>query len=601
MAFSSQKGCIGIGVAAVLLAGPGARAAFVPTDIANCILWLDGADLDGDGASEGTGEAGQTSGAIQKWDDKSVQDNDGNQGVAAGKPAYVQDMLNVKPVVRFDANSDYMDVENEGNFDVGTTFSIVFVAQGTGVAFSKDVGYTAGGCSMFNDVNQFRADANNYFPSWDLENTSFKVRTIVAGSSVVQWYINGVPGASYALPHNVNNGVVFKLGRRNNDATPQWFNGEIAELIIYDKVLTTTERQNAEAYLTDKWLPPAPPTENETFQAWNFKMKITFTNELAETLTDLPVLLVLNTDIDSFEYNQFDSSTAPDLRFARSPAGPGLNYELEKWDPAGSSYVWVRMPSLRGTNDTIWAFWGHSVDPPTYRADGSTWPDTYKAVWHMDETGGLIRDSTRYSRHGLAQGGMNRNGTGQIDGCDNYDGLNDSVALGNAINLGAANFTLSAWIRKSSLPSMIVLSKGNGYGSASEWSYGWGGNQLALRSDNNYFYTAAGSLTANNWHHVAFVRNGNTGSTYVDGQPSGGPHNLAVLGTLTSYNGLRIGRREDAATPIWFSDRLDEIRISSTHRSATWIYACWFNQSMPDVFVTYSPVQTFSGTIFLFK
>jgi len=61
--------------------------------------------------------------------------------------------------------------------------------------------------------------------------------------------------------------------------------------------------------------------------------------------------------------------------------------------------------------------------------------------------------------------------------------------------------------------------------------------------------------------HLAFVRRSNTGQAYVDGEPSGGEHDLSVLGDLSNGQSLLIGRRRHEATPVWFQGRIDDVRI----------------------------------------
>ena len=59
------------------------------------------------------------------------------------------------------------------------------------------------------------------------------------------------------------------------------------------------------------------------------------------------------------------------------------------------------------------------------------------------------------------------------------------------------------------------------------------------------------------------MRRGNQGFSYVDGEPSGGPHDLSALGDLTNGKPLRVGRREHEPNPAFFNGRLDDLRIYS--------------------------------------
>jgi hypothetical protein len=62
-------------------------------------------------------------------------------------------------------------------------------------------------------------------------------------------YINGVAGTpSYPGEQGLNIG---KIGARGDDGTP--LDGAIAEIVVYDSVLSTTDRESVEDYLTTKW------------------------------------------------------------------------------------------------------------------------------------------------------------------------------------------------------------------------------------------------------------------------------------------------------------------------------------------------------------
>jgi len=142
----------------------------------------------------------------------------------------------------------------------------------------------------------------------------------------------------------------------------------------------------------------------------------------------------------------------------------------------------------------------------------------------------------------------------------------DGCAAGPAeLNLGSGDFALAAWIWKGKGGSAIVAAKGNGFSDASEWSWGWehphrAGN-IAFRSGNHYFTTATGSVHPDAWVHLVFSKKGTVGTSYVNGQPSGTPHDLSVLGDLTNTKPLLIGRRLHEPTPAWFNGKVADLRI----------------------------------------
>ncbi|MEM7395585.1 MAG: DUF2341 domain-containing protein, partial [Verrucomicrobiota bacterium] len=92
-------------------------------------------------------------------------------------------------------------------------------------------------------------------------------------------------------------------------------------------------------------------------------LKITLCGyDRASTLEDLPVLVRLGTNIPGFDYSQFLSPNGHDLRLWNSNRTAALNYEIEKWDTGGISYVWVEVPEVRSTNTCIYATWNDPSD-----------------------------------------------------------------------------------------------------------------------------------------------------------------------------------------------------------------------------------------------
>ena len=129
------------------------------------------------------------------------------------------------------------------------------------------------------------------------------------------------------------------------------------------------------------------------------------------------------------------------------------------------------------------------------------------------------------------------------------------------LDLGDGDFTIMVWVYR--MNSGIILSKGNGFGSAHQWSLGWprepGG--ISLRIKNIFFSTGVGSVPTGRWVHVAFVKSGTTGQAYVNGKRSGQEHDLAGLGPFVNDRPLRIGRREHAPTPAFFRGKIAGVML----------------------------------------
>src|SRR3989304_2854394 len=141
---------------------------------------------------------------------------------------------------------------------------------------------------------------------------------------------------------------------------------------------------------------------------WGFKRKLTFNNSgQVENLVNVPVLVVLNSS--RIDYSQTQNQ-GQDLRFTDSDGTTLLAHEIEQWDEAGTSYVWVKVPQIDGasTTDHIWMFYGNAsaVDgqnPP------AVWSNGFESVYHLHNA---FNDSTGLHASGTNSGSTSSTGRG---------------------------------------------------------------------------------------------------------------------------------------------------------------------------------------------
>ena len=101
-----------------------------------------------------------------------------------------------------------------------------------------------------------------------------------------------------------------------------------------------------------------------------------------------------------------------------------LAHEIEKYtETSGNLIAWVTVPVLSAVTDTdLYVYYGHPSCGDQQNITG-VWDTDHIAVWHMDETASPVRDSTSYGHNSVAiGGGVTLNGSGRIDGCDNFNG-----------------------------------------------------------------------------------------------------------------------------------------------------------------------------------
>jgi len=95
---------------------------------------------------------------------------------------------------------------------------------------------------------------------------------------------------------------------------------------------------------------------------WNYRRSITITNNLPTPFTNYQVRLTLT----GANFNYADAKAdGGDLRFTSITQAP-LDYWIESWIPGGTSYVWVEVPSLPASSDTVvYLYYGNNLATTT--------------------------------------------------------------------------------------------------------------------------------------------------------------------------------------------------------------------------------------------
>jgi hypothetical protein len=313
-------------------------------------------------------------------------------------------------------------------------------------------------------------------------------------------------------------------------------------------------------------------TDSWALSGWGYRKQITISHTNVDSdLTDFPLLVKISGDTDIGAHARSDGY---DLRFTLAD-GTSLPYEREDFSITGGAATgdfWVKVPTISSSADTtIYAFYGKSD-----ASDGSTatavWDSNFKGVWHLPNGTTLsANDSTSNGNNGTINGATAAT-TGQVDGAGSFDGVNDYMDAGsNAIFENTDNHSVEAWIKSTKTGWQFIAGYYN-YGASDD------GYSLCLTTDGKFgliesahtnwqYATSTTSYAGDNQlHHVVGVRRNGTAYVYVDGvqQPT-----TTTLAPTFSNSKVIIGWQGFGAQA--FGGFIDEIRFSSTARSAAWI------------------------------
>ena len=296
-------------VAVIVLTLPGLfnSAAAVTLDYTTDLkLWL---KADEGVVTNGQPAAGIASpGNVVSWNDSSGNGHTATSVGGAGGPSDAPDLyltgLNGLPVVHF--HDDYMTIDgqvqtssdftifgvmntsNVNNFAYRTLYSNWdFTNQGESVYFGTvDFASTNQSWPRFTD-NLTNPD-NNTFTNPDKSSIIRLVHDASGGTSSI--YQNGTLVAEgTAAPRNFTS--QFVLGRQGANSV-EWRQGDLAEFLVYDDVLSATDTETVEDYLHTKWFTngvdyTAPPAYDgyRTDLGWWFQKDVEDNAGLPTTTT----------------------------------------------------------------------------------------------------------------------------------------------------------------------------------------------------------------------------------------------------------------------------------------------------------------------------
>lgn len=221
---------------------------FRPWHLSGLAMWLDGADaasiaLDG-------------SNNVSQWSDKSGNGRHVLQGSATLRPSYTSsNQVNGITVPRFDGSDDTMSTTGGSTISQPSTSYVVFKFESGGAANpTLWDGSSSRQWLVLPSSTSVQAYANAALTPTvsNLVGAVTQVGVLYSGgSSTIRMNGSQISSGNLGSAGIGTNVVVgsnpFGLGS---------FKGCIAELLIYSKALSTTERDNVESYLKARWGTP---------------------------------------------------------------------------------------------------------------------------------------------------------------------------------------------------------------------------------------------------------------------------------------------------------------------------------------------------------
>jgi len=226
--------------------------------VMNLKLWLKadiGAELYGTPAFEG--------GNVTTWRDQSMNSNHASQSALLRSPGYRTNVINGYPVLRFDGSTDWLKINGVATTlsDEASIFAVIkptsdnnngyYLSTHDGGDNRLKFGHRTNGELIYDD-DVSSLSTENYIDKKTIVAFDITPNTRVGG------YINSTPAESWATGVSSTGADRASLGQEfdgsgsDNETSNHWA-GDLAEVIIYDEILTDDERHQVETYLAMKY------------------------------------------------------------------------------------------------------------------------------------------------------------------------------------------------------------------------------------------------------------------------------------------------------------------------------------------------------------
>lgn len=291
--------------------------------------------------------------------------------------------------------------------------------------------------------------------------------------------------------------------------------------------------------------------------------------------TDFPVLLRLPAAVSS----QLRSANGTDL-LVEDESGTALAFEVETFDPTGTTFVWVKVPALSSAT-VLTVHFGGAVN--TNNDPTAVW-SRYAGVWHFAPSAAGTMTVPDATGHGLA--GSTTNTLAAYEGPAGLGALKAATVVRTPdydTNLvSAAKFSASGWFKAPEQVNswMSVASKKVGITTGANgqnlWNIdkGWYLQLPQAKDKLDLIYTSSAQMTVpdvtTNWNYFQVVSDGSTLTVYLNGSTSPAKSvNYTVKASGTQYQicpakgcsreyRVRIGAASAAETALEYATMADE-------------------------------------------
>jgi hypothetical protein len=244
---------------------------------------------------------------------------------------------------------------------------------------------------------------------------------------------------------------------------------------------------------------------------------------------------------------------------------------------------------------TIYACYDNTVVTTDQSHPSSTWNNNFQAVWHFSTPTSTLslNDSTANDLNGV-NNGVTATSSGQIDGAAFFNGSNAYVGLSSAPNVANLSFSISLWAKRTTTGSYTDVYSQGTRTTDQGLELGWRDDSHIYMSFINQDLDSAVTYSDSNWHNIVGTYSTSTTlwSLYIDGTLSNSnTGNGPYIGTGAASIGNDIDGNGNANS---FPGPIDEVKVSKTALTPSWIATEYNNQNSPSTFYALSSENSFA-------
>ena len=193
---------------------------------------------------------------VSSWADSGPGGWTATQGTASARPTFRTAVLNGKPVVRFDGVDDFLISSASTSHTETTIFAVIKPTSTTGDRSIRVASGSGGITSTIRDGKPRMGSqdlVSLHTSTTTVSTTAFQVLTCSYSDSTntVAFHRNGsADGSSTAVTASPTAGRTTQIAA---EPAGGYLVGDLAELVIYSRVLTSSERAEVHSYLQDKY------------------------------------------------------------------------------------------------------------------------------------------------------------------------------------------------------------------------------------------------------------------------------------------------------------------------------------------------------------